>query len=193
MQLFIMSGISWFIVSRYSSKLPPNSLGWPFIWRRPIRLRRGGFAVWAVCLCWRPFSDVGESPEASIRIWRICSCFASNRAMRLVPRMYSLNFCKTDVNFISVIHEIDFLLRILSFHQGPCKTKSISIIIFIKVSQIWFTKNVNKEKNLKMLETGYASLNESSSSSLALQPNVDFCLHNEPPPNLRSEATFRFS
>ena len=31
----------------------------------------------------------------------------------------------------------------------------------------------------------------SFSSSLALQPNAGLCLHNEPPPNLWSEATFQ--
>lgn len=44
MQLFMTRGISWFVLSKYSSRLPPNSLGCPIICNLPMRLRRGGLS-----------------------------------------------------------------------------------------------------------------------------------------------------
>ena len=101
MQLFMMSGISWLVASRYSSRLPAKSLGWPMSGVRPIRLRRGllpsGVAPPAPPPPAPPtvsLGDVGSCvPSWPKDLW-ISSYLAVRRCIRFDPITYSRNFCK---------------------------------------------------------------------------------------------------
>lgn len=124
-QLLMINGISWLVASRYSSREPPNSFGWPLVCRPPMRLRRGGLeaggssrappgpACWCNCDNSRMterdsrmvdgardgdgfevLDDDDSDMALSISVCLMCSRFAFNRAIRLVPNKYSRNFCK---------------------------------------------------------------------------------------------------
>lgn len=90
MQLRIISGISSPVASRYSSSDPPNNFGWPVIFMRPIRFRFG--------TCDLAKSVAFEfSVESLANSLRSNSAFASSRAIRDVPRIYSRIFYKSKV------------------------------------------------------------------------------------------------
>lgn len=85
-QLRIISGISSPVASRYSSNEPPNNLGCPVIFMRPIRFLFGTMALTnrVLLLC---------STESFAKAARSNSAFESSRAIRDVPKIYSRIFC----------------------------------------------------------------------------------------------------
>lgn len=99
-QLRRINGISSAVASKYSSNEPPNSFGWPVIFMRPMRFRFG------TCDLTSSVAFV-VGVESLANSLRRSSAFASNRAMRDVPKMYSRIFCNPQRKKFSRIQSLD--------------------------------------------------------------------------------------
>lgn len=92
MQLRKINGISSAVTSKYSSNEPPKSFGWPVIFIRPIRFRFGTCDLTNNVAFEFEVDSLASSARNN-------SAFASSRAIRDVPRIYSRIFYKQKKTF----------------------------------------------------------------------------------------------
>ncbi len=128
MQLFIIRGISSLVASRYSSRLPPKSFGWPINGVRPMRRRLGLLIM--LCpfgpLTLLPktdvvngavsFGDAGNCAPSWVNALWMSSYLAWSRCIKLDPITYSRNFWKRT----SMTHKLTWFCFQWRFMVSTC-------------------------------------------------------------------------